>query len=190
MELRRSFPELFNIAVDKEESVGAVMHKSGEVVSWNPTFRRNLQDWEFASLQRFFEVLYAHKVEGSSEDSVLWNRGKSRVFSVKSFYKELEISNSVFPWKAVWKTKAPPSVAFFMWEAAYGAILTGDNLWARKKIYVNWCYMCKGDGESVNHLLLHCPVAKDIWDCIFSSCRLRWVMPRSVKDLLLSWSLY
>jgi hypothetical protein len=27
--------------------------------------------------------------------------------------------------------------------------------------------MCKADGESVDHLLLHHPYAKEIWDMIF-----------------------
>jgi hypothetical protein len=28
--------------------------------------------------------------------------------------------------------------------------------------------MCKADGESVDHLLLHCSYAKELWDMIFA----------------------
>ena len=29
----------------------------------------------------------------------------------------------------------------------------------RHVLVLNWCYMCKNCGESVDHLLLHCPIA-------------------------------
>lgn len=62
MVLQQDFPS-FNIAVDKEELVSSVLqHTAGNVVTWNPSFRRNRQDWELDPLQRFIELLYAQKV--------------------------------------------------------------------------------------------------------------------------------
>lgn len=61
----------------------------------------------------------------------------------------------------MWRSSAPYRVAFFVWEAANEAILMGDNLRRSHKIYVNWCFMCKENEESVKHLLLHCPVVSD-----------------------------
>lgn len=82
---------------------------------------------------------------------MLWEGGKSKQFSVKSYYHILSNSNSaLFPWNAIWKTKAPGRVAFFVWEANNGANLTGDNLRLQHKVYVSWCFMCKGNEESVN----------------------------------------
>lgn len=42
----------------------------------------------------------------------------------------------------------------------------------------------------MNHLLLHCSVAKALWSMIFSLFGVEWAMPRSIKELFLSWSLY
>ena len=28
--------------------------------------------------------------------------------------------------------------------------------------------MCKVDGESMDHLVLHCAMARDLWDMVFS----------------------
>jgi hypothetical protein len=92
-----------------------------------------------------------------------------------------------FPWKSVWKAKVPPKVAFFVWTAALGKILTMENLRRRGIIVVNWCCMCKVDGESVDHLLLHCPYAKELWDMIFGLFGLQWVMPKTVLDLMYCW---
>lgn len=47
--------------------------------------------------------------------------------------------------------------------------------------------MCKADGESIDHLFLHCPMAYDLWSFVFSLFRVHWVMPSKVLDLLACW---
>ena len=71
-------------------------------------------------------------------------------------------------WKIVWKSKAPPRVTFFVWMAVLGKILTLDNLRKKNIIATEWCCMCKNSGESIDHLLLHCKVAIDVWKMVFS----------------------
>jgi hypothetical protein len=78
-------------------------------------------------------------------------------------------------------------VAFFAWLAALGKILTMDNLRNRQLIVINWCCLCKFNGESVDHLLLHYEVACSLWNTIFSRLGLSWVMPNNVKDLFTCW---
>ena len=38
----------------------------------------------------------------------------------------------------------------------------------------NWCCMCCCDGESVDHLLLHCPITHSLWAFIRGLCWVRW----------------
>ena len=71
--------------------------------------------------------------------------------------------NSLFRWKGVWKPKVPMQVAFFLWTAAHDWVLTLDNLMFRGRSLENQCCMCCCDGESVDHLLLHCPVTHTLW---------------------------
>ena len=46
--------------------------------------------------------------------------------------------------------------------------------------------MCKWSGESINHLLLHCPIAFELWTMVWALFGLLWVMPQSVNRLIFS----
>jgi hypothetical protein len=120
----------------------------------------NAQDWELEMVMSFFEQLYSTRVRHGEVDRVVWILSKRRNFEVKTFYKALVCHEMAsFPWKGIWRVKAPKRVAFFVWTAALGKILTHDNLRRRGIVVVEWCVMCKKHGESVDHLLLHCDVA-------------------------------
>ena len=95
-------------------------------------------------------------------------------------------SEQFFPWKSIWK-QIPSRVALFVWTAALGKCLTIDNLRKRKVCILDWCYMCKSNGESVDHLFLHCPVALELWAMIFGLFGVYWVMPMSVGGLFSCW---
>jgi hypothetical protein len=71
-------------------------------------------------------------------------------------------------------------VAFFVWSAALGKILTHDNLYKRNVVVIEWYCICKTNGESIDHLLLHCEVARDLWSYIFILFGIEWVVPRTV----------
>uniref|UniRef100_A0A2N9EFL4 Reverse transcriptase domain-containing protein n=1 Tax=Fagus sylvatica TaxID=28930 RepID=A0A2N9EFL4_FAGSY len=126
---------------------------------------------------------------GSSErDKMCWKPARTKGFQVKSFYTHLTSPGlGFFPWKSIWKAKVPPRVTFFVWTAALGKILTADNLRRRGIPVVSWCCMCKADGETVDHLLLHCSYAKELWDMVFGLFGIQWVMPKRVIELLYCW---
>ncbi|XP_059627693.1 uncharacterized protein LOC132270534 [Cornus florida] len=116
-------------------------------------------------------------------DEMVWVGSSRGVFEVKSYFSMVELPGPTFPWKAIWRTKAPLKVAFFSWTTALGSILTTDNL-RRSQVVVNGCYMCKKTGESVNHLLIHCLVARDVF---LVALGIPWVFSESMVDLLESW---
>ena len=75
---------------------------------------------------------------------------------MSKYYLSLSFTpDTLFPWKPMWRSKIPPRITFFSWTAALGKIFTLENLWYKGVVVVDWCYMCKKSGESVNHLLLH-----------------------------------
>jgi hypothetical protein len=75
---------------------------------------------------------------------MLWSPTPNHMFEVKIYYKTLQSKESFpFPWKSVWKVKAPPCIAFFTWMETLGKILTVDNLRRRGLTLVNRCCLCK-----------------------------------------------
>ena len=51
----------------------------------------------------------------------------------------------------------------------------------------NLCCMCYNNAESVDHLLLFCPIAHSLWMYMIQLFGIEWVMPGSVMDLLFCW---
>ena len=49
---------------------------------------------------------------------------------------------------------------------------------------LDWCSLCKTSGESILHILLHCSIAQEMWNFIFSLFGIHWVMPNGVSALL------
>ena len=168
MALKAAFPKLFVISRDKEASMADLMSFPNSFLHWDLHFVRNVKDWELVSLTSFMDLLYSCHMEGDGEDRLCWRSRATKGFTVKNFYSCLCPSPSAsFPWKIIWKAKVPPRIAFFSWTAALGKLLTMDNLRKRHLIIVDWCYLCKQSGESVDHLLLHCSMARELWSMAF-----------------------
>lgn len=151
------------------------------------SFTQSAQDWESKSLSVFMDLLYSNTVRGSGDDNICRIPAKVQRFAVHS-YRTLFAANDVtFPWKSIWRSRVPPRIAFFLWTAALGKILTIDNLQKRHIVVLDWHNMCKCSRETVDHLLLHCSIAKELWTMAFGMFGIYWVMPRSVLGLLACW---
>ena len=120
---------------------------------------------------------------------MIWTGSKNGLFSVKFMYNLVACrSNLSLPWKGVWRSKCPLRISFFVWEVLHGKILTTDNL-RRRGIYIaDWFYLCRGDGESVDRVLLHCPFAQGLWTHVLGVLNFPWVMPEKVEGVLWSWN--
>lgn len=134
-------------------------------IVWWINVARNLNDWEVCDYEDKIKVLASQKVN-NSPDQICWLLEKKQCFTVRSYYKFLVEGAAVgfqnFPWKQIWKTKVPPRVAFFAWEACWGKILSLDKLRARGLIIVNGCHLCLNAEESCNHPLLWSPIAQSL----------------------------
>jgi hypothetical protein len=167
--LRQQFPTLFLLSRDPEAKVADVSLFQGSHQVWDIEFIRSFQDWKMALVKSFMALLYSQVIRPGVRDTRCWTPSRRGIFEVRSYYYVFlqPCPKENFPWKCVWKAKVPPRVAFFIWTAALGKILTTENLRKRRVIILDWCCMCKSSGESTKHLLLHCSVAWELWNMVF-----------------------
>uniref|UniRef100_A0A7N2MKQ0 Structural maintenance of chromosomes protein 1 n=1 Tax=Quercus lobata TaxID=97700 RepID=A0A7N2MKQ0_QUELO len=124
--------ELFAISRNKEAFVADLMKFLNGVLFWDLNFVRDSQDWELESFYNFMDRIYGVSLRGVGDDKMCWKSAMGRGFAVCSYYQLL------------------------------GNILTIDNLRKWKILILDWCYMCKRNGESVDYLLIHCSLASDL----------------------------
>ena len=94
---------------------------------------------------------------------MVWKASKNEVFFIRSFYNALEDGGEVtFPSKIIWDFWAPTKVGFFAWEATWGQILAMEQLKRRGWVLTGFCCMYKDVDESVDYLLIHCGVAREL----------------------------
>ncbi|RVW35300.1 putative ribonuclease H protein [Vitis vinifera] len=185
-----SFPSLFALTNDKEESVANVWDSlaEGGGGGWNPCFVRAFNDWEVEEASSFMERLHHSRVIEDVEDRVSWTETKSGKFSVKSLYLAIEAGGSArFPSSLIWNANVQPKISFFAWEATWGKAITLDKLQKRGWALANRCFLCLENEETIDHLLLHCSRTRVLWDLLFTILGVSWVLPYSVKETLLSW---
>jgi hypothetical protein len=107
--LKLCYPVLFSIAKHN------LVVQDG-VTQWNVIFTRPVQDWEVEMVLSFFARLYSIPVQHGEDDRLVWSLSKRGQFEVESFYEVLNRQDGPsFPWKSIWRVKAPARVAFFVW---------------------------------------------------------------------------
>uniref|UniRef100_A0A5B7B4Q6 Reverse transcriptase zinc-binding domain-containing protein n=1 Tax=Davidia involucrata TaxID=16924 RepID=A0A5B7B4Q6_DAVIN len=113
----------------------------GEMI-WDPRLRRDLRDWEIAEVINLLGHLSSLRLVAGHVDALVWKVDHSRGFSVRSFFKELTAKGDCsFPWIAIWKSKAPLKVNFFVWLVAWDAVLTTHKFQRRDFMLANRCYV-------------------------------------------------
>lgn len=139
------------------------------------------QESKFWNLNTLLDLFYEDDVTRilkmkpvfEEDDYWVWQHNKHGCYSFKSGYwlKNILIrSNEIREAEALpslnvlksenWKLKAPPKIKTFFWRALSNAIATGELLVKRGIKMDPQCQACGFQGESVNHLLFTCPIAR------------------------------
>lgn len=142
-------------------------------------FRR--RKWNTQLLQELFvpgdvQLLLQNQPVTSVKDSWVWKHQCTGIYTVKTGYElamSVNMTNvingqlqlpSLNPLKAqVWKCKAPTKIRVFMWKALSGALSVFDALTSRGMRCEPVCQICGLDGESINHILFSCTLARKVW---------------------------
>ncbi|CAL5027772.1 unnamed protein product [Urochloa decumbens] len=117
----------------------------------------------------FWEWLRHTQLTPGVEDMVRWRWTSSGQFTVQSAYQALQLGRTAFHGAdRIWKAWAPLRIKLFFWLASKGRIWTADRRRRRGLDAHDTCLMCDQANETPSHLLVSCPLAKEVWWQILS----------------------
>ena len=121
------------------------------------------------------------------EDAIAWTWESSGTFSARSAYRahfagRIESAGAV----QVWRCRAPPACKFFTWLATRNRCWTANRLQRRQLPHPSACPFCDQLPETLDHLLLGCVLARQVWSKVMNT----WSRPDwtpSADSKLVEW---
>jgi hypothetical protein len=172
-------PRVAKIRTVKEALSGTWLHDCGP-------------DLGPAALQEFFllwQVLAEVQLSPEHEDDLRWSWSGDGAYSSKSAYNaffEGRIQSPVT--SVIWCSRAPYGCKFFAWLVSRNRCWTSDRLERRGLPRPPSCPLCCQEPEMIQHLLLGCVVAREIWVWALNRWdRLAW-LPAADVGLLRWWT--
>ena len=129
--LQLTFPVVFGITSNKEAFVAFSLEQLGieEWKSWDVRLIQRPNDWKMGVVDEFIRTLGSNLPPTENGDRMRWKLMKNGDFDIRSCYNKLRGPLPIiFPWKGIWRVKAPWRVSFFVWTAIWDKILIGENL--------------------------------------------------------------
>ncbi|KAF3676435.1 hypothetical protein FXO38_04290 [Capsicum annuum] len=160
--LERQFPDIYEPVSHQQKTIADFCTPQG--CPFN--FSRQLNDWEIQRVADFFRIVDQFTGSEICKNKLWWKDSKKGQFKVSKAYSRLNKTSLCirnWPWKSIWKNKAPHEVACFVWLLAKDADLTQDNLVKRGIQFCPRCFFSGENTETVNHLFLHCKVIGQFW---------------------------
>ncbi|KAE8782027.1 hypothetical protein D1007_44776 [Hordeum vulgare] len=131
---------------------------------WVCDIRGGLSVQALAQYLQLWDLVVDIHLDESQQDAIVWKFETSEEFSTSSAYHLFFAPNQDFGCApAIWKSKAPPRLKFFMWLVVHGRCLTADNLERRGWPNQGACVLCSATQESCTHLFVHCRFANEVW---------------------------
>ena len=177
--LMQQYPSLYNIVRRRNQTVASALGS----IPLNISFRRALVGDKLGLWHELVSKVM-NIVLTDANDSFKWTLTQNSVFTVKSMYRDLMLTNSIPCNSRVWKIKVPLKIKIFLWYLQKGVILTKDNLLKRRWKGESKCCFCPKD-ETIQHLFFECHVAKFVWSAIFFAFGVK--APTNAINMLCSW---
>jgi hypothetical protein len=129
------------------------------------------------------------ELQPDMQDSFGWTGATSNQYSAKETYAALcqgSIRSATV--SCTWKPWAPLKCKFFIWLAFQYRLWTSDRR-VRHGLQDATvpCYVCLQEEDTLDHILLHCVVARDIWFRVSSSVGVQLEVPGGNDNLEAWW---
>lgn len=140
-------------------------------------------------LVRIWELMIEVDLVPMQAGKVIWKWQENGPYSAASTYKVLtEGAIRVAYDKAIWKCWAPLSCKIFMWLAIQYRVWTSDRrLRHGLQEESSTCFFCDQEEDAVDHILLGCVYARQVWMECFSRARIQLDLMPLPTDRLEQW---
>nr|GMC79836.1 LINE-type retrotransposon LIb DNA [Ipomoea batatas] len=102
-------------------------------------------------------------LDNLASDALYWSSSLGGMFSVHDAYRYIAGSDSREEVDWVWKVKTSKRCRMFLWLAVKNKLLTNEVRVRRQLTDDSSCMACGELCESVDHILMHCDVARACW---------------------------
>lgn len=113
---------------------------------------------------RVWEIIQEIQIAEDQADKICWRWTPSLQYSAKSAYQMFfQGSTQLDGASLVWQTWAPQRAKLFMYFALNRRTWTSERRHRHNLQDSADSALCSQAPETIEHLLLHCPIAKDVW---------------------------
>uniref|UniRef100_A0A453EDL1 Reverse transcriptase zinc-binding domain-containing protein n=1 Tax=Aegilops tauschii subsp. strangulata TaxID=200361 RepID=A0A453EDL1_AEGTS len=121
-------------------------------------------------------------------DQLLWRWTANGIYSAQSCYAAtFHGSTRCTSWKLIWKSWAPSRVKFFHWLANQDCCWMAERLARCGLQHHPRCLLCDQATETLQHLLLTCPFARQTWYAILAWLRMPTRPPDQEPTVMARW---
>ena len=171
--LRLKFPRLFDLAMEKDCSVGDMKDRGWGIDGGAWVWRRRLFAWEEESMRECSLLLCNIVLQDTVHDTWRWLSDPIHGYTVRGAYNFITTTEDMVDRSLVddvWHKHVPLNVSLFVWRLLRNRIPTKDNLAIRGVLpfTATLCACGCECNESVSHLFLHCTLSADLWALVWN----------------------
>lgn len=113
---------------------------------------------------QLWDVIHGIELIAGAHDEHLWRFEASGKYSSRSAYRIFFTGSTAFePYARLWRSWAPLRSKLFLWTAIMDRCWTADHLARRGLQHPPACPFCDQHGETIEHILIQCVLAREVW---------------------------
>lgn len=137
----------------------------------------------------FLDIICSFKIRSAGEGRKWWTPYRSQAFKFFFFYVGkifLQCSTCqqwlILPLEKYSEGHGPQKIGIFHMDSGIRKDLVRDNVRKMNIVFVDWCYIFKESGETIDHVLFHSDITWGLWSMLFCPFGIYWLMPNRVLD--------
>ena len=136
-----------------------------------------------------WKILMEVQLVPDMEDKPIWDWNRDGKYTASLAYKMMCIGGIRFQhYAAIWKCWAPLVCKLFMWLAIQYRLWTSDRRWRHGlQEERSPCFLCDQKEDTVDHILLQCVFARQVWYMCFDRMGIDMALCPSTQDSIGRW---